>query len=142
MGFSSVPNQVFITAWYRRDVHNSERFTPIDTESMQLAAKDLSYASYILWIAFCTESNATQDLSKQRGVWALSPEFFTKTWGIPKTTFYRAKEELINKHYLVPNGSNSFAFHERPALAHTVCNPDVRDTGGSQNGTSGPILGL
>lgn len=112
---SSVPNQTLVTAWYRIDLKDSERFSPIDTTSLQTAARELqSGAAFKMWIALCTESNATKDLTKQRHVWALSPAFFQAAWGISKSSYYRALDELQARGYLVKTGGNTFAFHERP----------------------------
>lgn len=110
----SVPNQTLITAQYRRDTKKHGRYTPINTESFQMASRNLGNSTFRLWCAFCAESNATSDLSKQRHSWAISPAFIETAWGLPRSTFYRSFKELQEKKYLVPNGPNTFAFHERP----------------------------
>lgn len=111
----SVPNQTLITAWYRIDLKDSKRFAPTDVESIQMASRDLpGGAAFRIWMALCSESNATKDLSKQRHTWALSPAFFETTWGISKSSYYRALKELQEKNYLVKTGPNTFAFYERP----------------------------
>lgn len=111
----SVPNQTLITAWYRIDLKDSKRFAPTDVESIQMASRDLpGGAAFKIWMALCSESNATKDLSKQRHTWALSPAFFETVWGISKSSYYRALKELQEKNYLVKTGPNAFAFYERP----------------------------
>lgn len=79
-----------------------------------MASRNLGNSTFRLWCAFCAESNATSDLSKQRHSWAISPAFIETAWGLPRSTFYRSFKELQEKKYLVPNGPNTFAFHERP----------------------------
>ena len=60
----SVPNQTLITAWYRIDLKDSKRFAPTDVESIQMASRDLpGGAAFKIWMALCSESNATKDLS-------------------------------------------------------------------------------
>lgn len=110
----SVPNQTLITAWYRIDLKDSKRFAPTDVESLQMAACDLQGGAFKMWMALCSESNATKDLSKQRHSWALSPAFFEAAWGISKSSYYRALKELQEKNYLIKTGVNTFAFYERP----------------------------
>ena len=96
----SVPNQTLITAWYRRDTKKHGRYTPINTESFQMASRNLGNSTFRLWCAFCAESNATSDLSKQRHSWAISPAFIETAWGLPRSTFYRSFKELQEKKYL------------------------------------------
>ena len=112
--FQSVPNQKAIVGWHRIPANKDNPYTTVNTESAKMAAQNLSSPnSFILWYAFCAESNAIDDPDKQRHVYHLSPQAIINQWGLSRTTYYRALEELIEKNYLVPYNTN-YIFYERP----------------------------
>ena len=111
--FQSVPNQKAIVGWHRIPANKDNPYTTVNTESFRMASRNLTAKAFTLWCAFCTESNATDNPDKQLHVYHLSPQAIVTQWGIPRASYYRAIDELVEKNYLIPYNTN-YIFYERP----------------------------
>ena len=102
----SVPNQKIIQIAKRRPYDSNNIYGMAHIDAMKKASKELSGVAYKLWCAFNSNQN---DRSFE-----LSQVAMEKEWGIKKTSYYKAIDELVEFHYLAPvkEGSNVYMFFE------------------------------
>ncbi len=101
----SFPNQQMIFGYNRQPRDDKHIFAVINIDALRKAMKTLSGAALDLWLYI----NKNQDNYR----FELSPKA-CEEYGIKKDSYYRGKQELFDKHYLVPvyKGSNKLIFYE------------------------------
>ena len=102
----SVPNQKKVLIGPRAPRDKSNLYGTVNLDALKEAMINLKETSFKLWCYF----NKNQD--------GYSMELSQKdceSWGIKKTSYYRAIEDLESKGYLThEEGSNCYIFHEIP----------------------------
>ena len=101
----SVPNQKIIQV-QKAPCNKNNLYCTINLEALQWAMSELSGAGLALWLY----------LSKNQNGYSLelSPADAT-SWGIKKSSFYRAIDELTKLGYIRYLKGNVFAFYENPS---------------------------
>lgn len=103
----SVPNQKIIKIAERTERNRDNLYTTTNLEALQIAMLNLKESGLKLWL-YLNKNQEGYNLE-------LSPKA-CESWGIKKTSYYRAVEELIEKGFLVPlrENSNIYFFYELP----------------------------
>lgn len=96
----SYPNQTKITIHKR---HWEGHYLMIGFDEIQMAANDLTHTGLKLYLYLAQNVDEYE-------FW-LSPKDVLNHYSMSKSSFDRAKKELIDKGYIVQNGNNSFAFY-------------------------------
>ena len=96
----SYPNQSRVTIHKRRW---EGYYLMIGFEEIQMAASDLTHSGLKLYLYLAQNVDEYEFL--------LSPKDVMNHYPMSKSSFDRAKKELIEKGYMVQNGNNSFAFY-------------------------------
>lgn len=103
----SVPNQEKIII-NKSKTNKDNIYLCANLDALQEAMNNLKNSSALkLWLFFVKNQNGYQfELSQVEA----------NKWGISKSSYYRGKEELVQKGYLVPvkEGSNIFTFFDQP----------------------------
>lgn len=98
----TVPNQKLITV-KKKPCGKDNLYVTINLTALQLAMTRLKPQTLKLWLYFAKNQNNYQ--------FALSAKAAEK-FGVAKTSYYRAIEELMEKGYLVEMGGNLYTFYE------------------------------
>ena len=97
------PNQRMITV--HRESAKSD-FLGIKNENWQAASRDLKPHAFNLYLYFAANADGYS--------FALSPAAVRQTIGMPNSTYRDQFLILVDKGYLVQNGSNKYDFYEVP----------------------------
>lgn len=103
---ATVPNQKTIVFAKKRPWDKNNPFARIHVDAMQEARKHLKPEAFILWLAISSwDENSTFELSCQ---------YMMKYWGFAERSYHRARNELIEKGYLIlsPTNKSTFIFYE------------------------------
>ena len=101
------PNQRMITV--HREAAKSD-FLGIKNENWQAASRDLKPHAFNLYLYFAANADGYS--------FALSPAAVRQTIGMPNSTYRDQFLILVDKGYLVQNGSNKYDFYEVPQTRH------------------------
>ena len=101
----SVPNQIIITQFKYEDTNKDNLYAKINLDAMSKAIAELTGKGLALWL-YLSKNNANKIKNYE-----LSQVACTK-FGIKKSSYYNAKEELEAKGYLRPvqNEKNKYEF--------------------------------
>lgn len=102
----SVPNQIIITKFNYEETNKDNLYAKINIDAMSKAVSELTGAGLSLWL-YLSKNNAAKienyELSKAACI----------QFGIKKSSYYNAKEELEKKRYLRPaEGKNRYEFFQ------------------------------
>ena len=113
----SVPNQRYITTHKARA--RPREFTQINLTANLAALKKLSYKTYKLYMYLCYNADGYA-----------FPLYKTPIKeALPRNSYYRAFDELVEQGYLVRDGtSNRYDFYEDPAQKDAVPDPVTTHT--------------
>ena len=103
------PNQRMIHIHRERATSD---FLGIKNENWQAASRDLGAHALRLYLYLAANADGYR--------LALSPADIRQTIGMPQSTYRDQFIKLVDKGYLVPNGSNGFDFFEVPQARPTV----------------------
>ena len=113
------PNQRMIKVHRERATTN---FLGIKNENWQAASRDLGAHALRLYLYLAANADGY--------TLALSPADIRQTIGMPHSTYRDQFPILVDKGYLVPNGSNGFDFFEVPQTRHApIQNEDCATLG-------------
>lgn len=98
----TVPNQQLVTIHKDRPTYN---FLQISNDHWQNALKDLEPYAFQLYLYFACNANEF--------TFALSPSAINSAIGMPRSTFYKKRELLKEKGYLIQKGER-LHFYETP----------------------------
>lgn len=101
----SVPNQKIIQI-QKAPCNKNNLYCTINLEALQQAMSELSGAGLALWLYLSKNQNGYN--------LELSPADAT-SWGIKKSSFYRAIDELTKLGYIKYLKGNVFTFYENPS---------------------------
>lgn len=100
----SYPNQ-YNTTIHKEKCDKDNLYAVINLDSLQNAMNCLSGSALTLWLYLAkNQENYNLWLSKTA----------TVEWGLPERSYYRARDELKDKGFLVESGANHFDFYEYP----------------------------
>jgi hypothetical protein len=105
MAKSIYPNQFTVVSGKRMKTNSENLYAKMNLEALQGACEDLNGIALKLYLY----------LAKNREDFklALSPTA-ARSWGIKKDSYYKAKDELIEKGYLVDKGNSVYEFWDAP----------------------------
>ena len=101
------PNQRMIQV-HREPIESD--FLGIKNENWQAASRDLKPHAFNLYLYFAANADGYS--------FALSPAAVRQTIGMPNSTYRDQFLILVDKGYLVQNGSNKYDFYEVPQTRH------------------------
>lgn len=101
----TVPNQWVIKV-VKDSIDEDTTYMRTKISSLEKSAKDLKAGAFKLWIYFSkNQDNYT---------FALSPTHIQESFGMNKKQYDNARQELIEKGYLVRERGNYYIFRETP----------------------------
>ncbi len=112
------PNQR--TIHINREAAKSD-FLGIKNLNWQSAAHDLGAHALMLYLYLASNANGYN--------LALSPAAITQAIGMPRSTYHDQFQKLVNKGYLVANGSNNYEFYELPQTRNATLKTQMSDDG-------------
>lgn len=122
----SVPNQRYITTHKARA--RPREFTQINLTANLAALKKLSYKTYKLYMYLCYNADG----------YAFHLYKAPIKEALPRNSYYRAFEELVEQGYLVRDGdSNHYDFYEDPTQKDAVPTPVTTHTQPGDEASSG-----
>lgn len=116
--FKTYPNQLFGQICKPKYKEKGVKFMYVGIEEIREAAKTLTPSGLKLYLYF----------AENEGDWKfnLSPKNFQKAYDVAESTYRKAKQELIDKRYIVEQPNNHFIFYTSPAEA-TISMEDLRE---------------
>ena len=100
----SYPNQ-YNTTIHKEKCDKDNLYAVINLDALQNAMNCLSGSALTLWLYLAkNQENYSLWLSKTA----------TVEWGLSERSYYRARDELKDKGFLVESGANHFDFYEYP----------------------------
>lgn len=105
MAKSVYPNQFKVVSGIRPKKDKDHLYTKVSIDALQKVCNDLNGVALKLYL-YLVKNQEDFEL-------ALSPTA-AKAWGIKKDSYYNAKDELIEKGYLVEKGNLTYEFMELP----------------------------
>lgn len=103
---ATVPNQKKVVFAKKRPWDRDNPFARLHVDAMQNARKNLKAEAFILWLAISSwDENSSLELSCQ---------YMINHWGFAERSYHRARNELLEKGYLIPSPTNKsvLIFHE------------------------------
>lgn len=98
-------NQFTIVSGERLPRDGEHLYTRQSLEAIQRAMVDLKGETFKLWLYLSKNKDGEE--------WGLSPKA-CEAWGIKKDSYYKARDMLIEKGYLVEIGKDKYRFDEVP----------------------------
>lgn len=98
-------NNMVVTAAHKEPCDENHPYCTISVEAFKKAVSELNGAGLALWCYLVTNQNGYS--------LDLSPADAAK-WGIKRSSFYRAKDELTQLGYIKYLEGNDFIFYENP----------------------------
>lgn len=105
MAKSIYPNQFTVVSGPRPKKDSEHLYTRVSVDALQQVCNDLNGVALKLYLYLVK--------NKEDFTLGLSPTA-AKAWGIKKDSYYNAKDELIEKGYLVEKGNSIYEFMELP----------------------------
>lgn len=104
-----IPNQLFGKICKPKYKEKGMKFMYIGIDEIREAAKNLTPSGFKLYLYFAENEDGWE--------FNLSPKNFQKAYGLAESTYRKAKQELIDKGYIVEHKHNHFVFYSCPADA-------------------------
>lgn len=103
------PNQKFGTIHKKNYKDEGMKFMYVGIEEIRNAAKNLTPSAFKLYLYFAENADD----------WKFSLSFndFNQAYGVAESTYRKAKQELIDKGYIVEREHNNFDFYTDPSDA-------------------------
>jgi len=98
-------NQFTVVSGERLPRDGDHLYTRQSLEAIQLAMVNLKGETFKLWLYLSKNKDGEE--------WGLSPKA-CEAWGIKKDSYYKARDTLIEKGYLVEIGKDKYRFDEIP----------------------------
>ena len=98
-------NQYTIIIGPRLERDAEHEYTKQSIEALQRAMVELKGESFKLWMYLSKNKDGVE--------WDLGPKA-CEAWGIKKDSYYKAKDLLVEKGYLIPVSENRYMFCEVP----------------------------
>ena len=87
------------------DKSNAQPFSTFSIEHNRIAMRELSKSAYCLYMYFLQNQDCYNFILRRTHV--------LDTTGLSKSAYHLAKQELVNKKYLI-DCTDGYEFHERP----------------------------
>lgn len=107
--YTTVPNQLFGKIHKPKYKKEGIKFMYIGINEIREAAINLTPSALKLYLYFAENEDEWQ--------FNLSPKNFQKVYGVAESTYRKAKQELVDKGYIVEKEHNHFEFYTSPAEA-------------------------
>lgn len=107
--YKTVPNQLFGKICKPKYKEKGMKFMYIGIDEIREAAKNLTPSGFKLYLYFAENEDGWE--------FNLSPKNFQKAYNLAESTYRKAKQELIDKGYIVEHKHNHFVFYSCPADA-------------------------
>ena len=104
----TVPNQ-WVIKIKKETISDDTTYMRVNMDALDMAGKQLKAGAFKLWIYFAK--------NQQDYTFALSPQHVKDIFNMSKTQYDNARQELIEKGFLVRQDRNFYHFYETPVVS-------------------------